>query len=285
MKLASYQTGGRASYGIVAGDAIFDLGGRFSTQHPTLRSAIAAGLIAGLIDRGAPPAGKPDLRLADVTLLTPITDPEKIVCIGLNYRAHAAEGGFKVPEFPSTFIRTTNTLVPSGQALVRPRHSGDFDYEGELAIVIGRAGRHIAARDALSHVLGYTCFNDGSVRDYQFKHSLTAGKNHPSTGGLGPWIVTADEIPDPSRLTLVTRVNGNEVQCKGTDDMIFDVSAIIAYVSSWTALAPGDVIATGTPEGVGFARKPPLWLRPGDTVEVEISSIGVLVNPVVAEAG
>ena len=281
MKLASYQTGGRASYGIVAGDGIFDLGRQFGAQHPTLRSAIAAGLIVP----GAPPAGKPDLRLADVTLLTPITDPEKIICIGLNYRAHAAEGGFKVPEFPSTFIRTINTLVPSGQALERPRTSGDFDYEGELAIVIGRGGRHIAARDGLSHVFGYTCFNDGSVRDYQFKHSLTAGKNHPSTGGLGPWIVTADEIPDPSKLTLVTRVNGQEVQRKGTDDMIFDVPAIIAYVSGWTALAPGDVIATGTPEGVGFARKPPLWLRPGDSVEVEISSIGTLVNPVVAEAG
>lgn len=285
MKLASYQTGGRSSYGIVAGEDIFDLGRRFGAQHPTLRSAIAAGVIAGLMVRGAPPAGKPDLRLADVTLLTPITDPEKIICIGLNYRAHAAEGGFKVPQHPSTFIRTTNTLVPSGQALVRPRHSGDFDYEGELVIVIGRGGRHIAARDALGHVFGYTCFNDGSVRDYQFKHSLTAGKNHPSTGGLGPWIATVDEIPDPSQLTLVTRVNGQEVQRKGTDDMIFDVPAIIAYVSSWTALAPGDVIATGTPEGVGFARKPPLWLRPGDTVEVEISSIGTLVNPVVAEAG
>ncbi len=285
MKLASYQTGGRSSYGIVAGEDIFDLGQRFGAQHPTLRSAIAAGVIAGLTVRDTQPSGKPGLRLADVTLLTPITDPEKIICIGLNYRAHAAEGGFKVPEHPSTFVRTTNTLVASGQALVRPNHSGDFDFEGELAIVIGRGGRHIAARDALDHVFGYTCFNDGSVRDYQFKHSLTAGKNHPSTGGLGPWITTVDEIPDPSRLTLVTRVNGQEVQRKGTDDMIFDVPAIIAYVSSWTALAPGDVIATGTPEGVGFARKPPLWLRPGDTVEVEISSIGTLVNPVVAEQG
>ena len=283
MKLASYQTGGRASYGIVTGDVIVDLGRQFGAQHPTLRSAIAAGLIVPALAQASSSAAAHTVRLADVTLLTPIIDPEKIICIGLNYRAHAAEGGFKVPEFPSTFIRTTNTLVPSGQALMRPRHSGDFDYEGELAIVIGCGGRHIAARDALSHVLGYTCFNDGSVRDYQFKHSLTAGKNHPSTGGLGPWIVTADEIPDPSRLTLVTRVNGNEVQRKGTDDMIFDVPAIIAYVSSWTALAPGDVIATGTPEGVGFARKPPLWLRPGDTVEVEISSIGTLVNPVAAE--
>lgn len=287
MKLASYQAsdqaGARTSYGIVSGNHITDLGQHFGPAYPTLRSAIAAGLIVPALAQAAASAAAPTLRLADVTLLTPVTDPEKIICVGLNYHAHAAEGGFKVPQFPSTFIRCTNTLVATGQPLVRPRSSGDFDYEGELAIVIGRAGRHIAARDALAHVFGYTCFNDGSVRDYQFKHSLTAGKNHPSTGGLGPWIVTADEIPEPSQLTLVTRVNGQEVQRKGTSDMIFDVPAIIAYVSGWTALAPGDVIATGTPEGVGFARKPPLWLRPGDRVEVEISSIGTLVNPVVAE--
>lgn len=278
MQLASFRAGDRTSYGVVAGDGIIDLGSKFGPAYPTLRTAIAAGLINADAARDAP-----DLRLADVRLKTPITDPEKIVCVGLNYRAHAAEGGFKVPEFPSIFGRFTNTLVATGDPLVRPDHSGDFDFEGELAIVIGRGGRHIRAADALRHVFGYTCFNDGSVRDYQFKHSLTAGKNHPSTGGLGPWITTADEIPDPSKLTLVTRVNGNEVQRKGTDDMIFDVPAIIEYISRWTALAPGDVIATGTPEGVGFARKPPLWLKPGDTVEVEISSIGTLVNPVVAE--
>jgi 2-keto-4-pentenoate hydratase/2-oxohepta-3-ene-1,7-dioic acid hydratase in catechol pathway len=278
MKLASYSADGHASYGVVDGAGIIDLGRRFGPQYPTLRSAIAAGLIVADTTIGAP-----DLRLADVRLQTPITDPEKIVCVGLNYRAHASEGGFKVPEFPSTFGRFANTLVATGDPLVRPDHSGDFDFEGELAIVIGRGGRHIKAADALNHVFGYTCFNDGSVRDYQFKHSLTAGKNHPSTGGLGPWITTADEIPDPSKLTLVTRLNGAEVQRKGTDDMIFDVPAIIEYISRWTALAPGDVVATGTPEGVGFARKPPLWLKPGDTVEVEISSIGVLVNPVVAE--
>jgi len=279
MKLASFRAGDRASYGVVAGGAIVDLGAKFGAQYPTLRTAIAAGLI-----RGEFAARAPDLRLAEVTLLPPITDPGKIVCIGLNYHAHAAEGGFKVPEFPSVFGRFTNTLVASGEALVRPEHSGDFDFEGELAIVIGRGGRHIKAAQALGHVFGYTCFNDGSVRDYQFRHSLTAGKNHPSTGGLGPWITTTDEIPDPSKLTLVTRLNGREVQRKGTDDMIFNVPAIIEYVSGWTDLEPGDVIATGTPEGVGFARKPPLWLKPGDTVEVEISSIGVLVNPVAAEA-
>jgi 2-keto-4-pentenoate hydratase/2-oxohepta-3-ene-1,7-dioic acid hydratase in catechol pathway len=167
--------------------------------------------------------------------------------------------------------------------MVRPILSGDFDYEGELAIIIGKGGHHIAKTDALTHVFGYACFNDGSLRDYQFKHSLAVGKNFPSTGGFGPWIATSDTIPDPSKLTLTTRVNGAQVQHKGIDDMIFDVPSIISYVSSWTALVPGDVIATGTPEGVGFARKPPLWLKAGDTVEVEISGIGVLRNPIIAE--
>ncbi len=280
MKLASFEVDGRASYGMVAGDAVFDLARRLGPRYPDLRSAIAA----GAIDPAGAPQGAADYRLTKLKLLPPVPNPQKIICIGLNYRAHAAEGGFKVPEFPSVFSRFASTLVASGAPLVKPRSSGDFDYEGELAIIIGRGGRHIGAADALGHVFGYTCFNDGSVRDYQFKHSVTAGKNHPCTGGLGPWIVTSDEIPDPSRLTLITRVNGREVQRKGTDDMIFDVPAIIAYVSGWTRLCPGDVIATGTPEGVGFARKPPLWLTAGDRVEVDISAIGVLVNPVVAEA-
>jgi 2-keto-4-pentenoate hydratase/2-oxohepta-3-ene-1,7-dioic acid hydratase in catechol pathway len=183
----------------------------------------------------------------------------------------------------SLFSRLTNTLVAHSAPIPCPKVSSDLDYEGELGVVIGKAGRHIAERDALGHVFGYTCFNDGSVRDFQLKHSVTAGKNFPATGGCGPWIVTADEIPDPSRLTLITRVNGREMQHKGTDDMIFGVPAIIAYVSKWTRLEPGDVIATGTPEGVGFARKPPVWLKPGDVVEIDISGIGVLRNPISAE--
>lgn len=281
MKLASYTAQGRHSYGVVVDDRVHDLGRQLGGSAPTLRAAIAT----GTLDAAAREATgrNADYTLSQVKLLPPITDPDKIICIGLNYKAHAAEGGFKIPEFPQLFSRLTNTLVAHGSAMVRPRQSGDFDYEGELAIVIGRAGRHIAAQDALKHVCGYACFNDGSIRDFQFKHSLTAGKNFPATGGFGPWVVTADEIPDPARLTLTTRVNDTQVQHKGIDDMIFDLPAIISYVSSWTQLLPGDVIATGTPEGVGFARKPPLWLKPGDTVEVEISRIGVLRNPIVME--
>jgi 2-keto-4-pentenoate hydratase/2-oxohepta-3-ene-1,7-dioic acid hydratase in catechol pathway len=278
MKFASFEASGRASFGLVKDNEVIDLGKE--SHDVTLRDAIAARNVA----KTAATAKGAGLPLSEVKLLPPIPNADKVICIGLNYRAHAAEGGFKVPEFPSLFLRLNNTLAASGSPMIRPRLSGDFDYEGELAVVIGKGGRHIAAADALSHVFGYTCFNDGSLRDFQFKHSLAVGKNFPATGALGPWIVTADEIPDPSKLTLTTRVNGQQVQHKGTDDLIFDVPSIIAYVSSWTELVPGDVIATGTPEGVGFARKPPLWLKPGDVVEVDISKIGVLRNPIVAES-
>jgi 2-keto-4-pentenoate hydratase/2-oxohepta-3-ene-1,7-dioic acid hydratase in catechol pathway len=281
MKLASYTAAERASYGIVTdGGGLIDLGTRLGARYPTLRAALAGGALSEI---AAVAGGKADLTLGEAMLLPPIPAPDKIVCIGLNYRAHAAEAGLKVPEHPSLFLRLTNTLVPHGGALVRPSVSGDMDYEGELAVVIGRGGRHIAAARALDHVAGYACFNDGSLRDYQRQHSVAVGKNFLATGGFGPWLVTADEIPDPSRLTLATRLNGAQVQHGETADMIFSVQQIIAYVSAFTPLEPGDVISTGTPPGVGMARKPPLWLKPGDVVEVEISKIGVLRNTVAAE--
>jgi 2-keto-4-pentenoate hydratase/2-oxohepta-3-ene-1,7-dioic acid hydratase in catechol pathway len=166
--------------------------------------------------------------------------------------------------------------------MCRPQASTNFDYEGELAVIIGRRGRYITESDALSHVAGYSIFNDGSLRDFQ-KHSVTAGKNFPGTGPLGPWMVTADEIPDPTRLTLTTRLNGQQVQHSTTDQLIYPVPTIIAYLSSFTELLPGDVIATGTPEGVGAGRTPPLWMKPGDAIEVEISGIGILRNSITQE--
>jgi 2-keto-4-pentenoate hydratase/2-oxohepta-3-ene-1,7-dioic acid hydratase in catechol pathway len=280
MKLASFTAAGRASYGIVGDNGIVDLGARLGARYPTLRAALAAGALGEIA--GAASA-KPDLALAQAALLPPIPAPDKIVCIGLNYRAHAAEAGLKVPEHPSLFLRLTNTLVPHGGALVRPSVSSAMDYEGELAVVIGRPGRHIAAAQSLDHIAGYACFNDGSLRDYQRQHSVAVGKNFLATGGFGPWLVTSDEIPDPSRLTLTTRLNGAEVQRGDTADMIFSVPQIVSYVSAFTRLEPGDVISTGTPPGVGMARKPPLWLKPGDVVEVEISGIGVLRNSVIDE--
>jgi 2-keto-4-pentenoate hydratase/2-oxohepta-3-ene-1,7-dioic acid hydratase in catechol pathway len=173
------------------------------------------------------------------------------------------------------FIRFTDTLVGHGGELIRPKVSDNFDFEGELAVVIGKPARHVTAEQALDHVAGYTCFVDGSVRDYQ-KFSVTSGKNFPGTGPLGPWLVTPDEIPDPSKLTLTTRLNGSQVQHSPTDLLIYSIPQIIAFCSDFTQLSPGDVIATGTPEGVGHSRKPPLWMKPGDVLEVEISGIGTL---------
>jgi 2-keto-4-pentenoate hydratase/2-oxohepta-3-ene-1,7-dioic acid hydratase in catechol pathway len=178
------------------------------------------------------------------------------------------------------FIRFADTLVGHGGELIRPKVSDNFDFEGELALVIGKGGRHIAPDRALEHVAGYTCFVDGSVRDYQ-KFSVTSGKNFPGTGPLGPWLVTTDEIPDPGRLTLMTRLNGKEVQRSPTDLLIYSIPQIIAFCSDFTALSPGDVISTGTPEGVGHSRKPPLWMKAGDALEVEITGIGVLRADVV----
>jgi 2-keto-4-pentenoate hydratase/2-oxohepta-3-ene-1,7-dioic acid hydratase in catechol pathway len=280
MKLASYVAGGKACFGVVVGDGVITLNQRLGDGYAGLRDAIAAGALAEI--KKAVEGAKPDHALADIRWLPAIPNPERILCAGINYRSHAAETGRELPKQPSMFIRLTDTLVGHEGEMIRPSVSQQFDFEGELAVVIGRGGRHIPVERALEHVAGYTCFVDGSVRDYQ-KFSVTSGKNFPGTGPLGPWIVTADEIPDPTRLTLSTRLNGQEMQHSGTDLLIYSVPQIIAFCSDFTTLAPGDVIATGTPEGVGHRRNPPLWMRPGDVLEVEISGIGVLRSRVVDE--
>ena len=203
--------------------------------------------------------------------------------MGRNYKGHVAEVGAKLPEFPTLFLRTAQSLVASGSSIVRPQVSSNFDFEGELTLVIGKAGRHISKENALQHVFGYTILNDGSIRDYQLKHSLAVGKNFESAGSMGPWVVTSDEITDPSKLTLSTHLNGVQVQHSPTNDLIFDIPTIIAYISQFTRLLPGDVIATGTPDGVGFARNPPLWMKPNDVISVTISGIGTLTNTVIDE--
>ena len=278
MKLLSFIADGKECFGALSGDGVVTLNDKIG--QPTLRAALAAGAMAAM--RKAATDAKPDFKLSDIKFLPVIPRPEKILCAGINYRSHAAETGRELPKQPSMFIRFADTLVGHDGALIRPSVSDNFDFEGELAVVIGKAGRHIAAERALDHVAGYTCFVDGSVRDFQ-KFSVTSGKNFSSTGPLGPWLVTTDEIPDPSRLTLMTRLNGNEVQHSTTDLLIYSIPHIIAFCSDFTALSAGDVIATGTPEGVGHHRKPPLWMKPGDTLEVEITAIGVLRAHVVDE--
>jgi 2-keto-4-pentenoate hydratase/2-oxohepta-3-ene-1,7-dioic acid hydratase in catechol pathway len=278
VKLVSFRRVLEESWGVIGSQGIVDLKER--SGFPTLRAALAGGAVDRLVDNVGSNA---DHALADVELLPPIPRPDKIICIGLNYAAHAAEAGLEIPQYPLVFLRLSSTLVGHDSPLVRPKLSLELDYEGELAVVIGKPGRHIARGQALDHVAGYACFNDVSVRDFQIKHSFSVGKNFPATGGFGPWLMRRRESPNPSDLTVVTRINGVEVQRGATSDMIVDVSSLISYVSGFTALVPGDVIATGTPAGVGFGRKPQLWLKPGDIVEVDIAGIGLLRNPVVDE--
>jgi 2-keto-4-pentenoate hydratase/2-oxohepta-3-ene-1,7-dioic acid hydratase in catechol pathway len=279
MKLASFIVDGKPAYGVVVGDGVVTLNERL--PYATLRDALAANALADI--RRAAEGAQPDRKLAGIRFLPALPNPDKILCAGINYRSHAAETGRDIPTQPSMFARFVDTLVGHEGEMTRPTISECFDFEGELAIVIGRAGRHIKPERALEHVAGYTCFVDGSVRDYQ-KISVTSGKNFPGTGPLGPWIVTSDEIPDPARLTLTTRLNGREVQRSGTDMLIHSVPAIIAFCSDFTPLGPGDIIATGTPEGVGHRRTPPLWMKAGDVLEVEISGIGTLRSRIVDES-
>jgi 2-keto-4-pentenoate hydratase/2-oxohepta-3-ene-1,7-dioic acid hydratase in catechol pathway len=271
MKLSSFAAGGKEFFGVVSGDGVVTLNDKIG--QPDLRAALAAGAMAAM--REATKNAKPDRKLSEIKFLPVIPNPQKILCAGINYRSHAAETGRELPKQPSMFIRFTDTLVGHDGELIRPTVSDNFDFEGELAVVIGKAARHIKPEQALDHVAGYTCFVDGSVRDYQ-KFSVTSGKNFPGTGPLGPWLVTPDDLPDPSKLELTTRLNGTQVQHSPTDLLIYSIPQIIAFCSAFTALSPGDVIATGTPEGVGHSRKPPLWMKPGDVLEVKISGIGTL---------
>ncbi|MDR3466227.1 MAG: fumarylacetoacetate hydrolase family protein [Xanthobacteraceae bacterium] len=284
MKLLSYQDrNGRAGYGALRDDGVVALGERLAAEGaPTLRALLASGKLDAA--RRIAESTRADLPLTAITFAPVIPDPDKIICVGLNYRDHVAETGRTVTEHPALFARYPASQVGHLQPLVKPKVSDAFDYEGELAVIIGTGGRYIAAARALDHVAGYACYNEGSIRDWQ-RHTtqFLAGKSFAQSGSFGPWMVTADEIPDPSALTLETRLNGTAVQHTTTDLLITPVPGLIAYISTIMPLVPGDVIVTGTPGGVGFKRTPPLWMRPGDTVEVEISGIGVLRNSVVAE--
>lgn len=274
MKYVSFRRpGGEASFGRVDGDAVLDLGGGAGAPAD-LRSALATDTL------GTMASGR-RYALADVVLLPVIPNPSKVLCVGHNYETHRQETGRAKADHPSIFTRFADTLLAHGQPIVRPRVSTSLDYEGELAIVIGRGGRAIAEDDAMKHVAGYACFNDASVRDWQWHTSqFTPGKNFPGTGGFGPWLVTPDEAGDLSAVHVTTRLNGQVVQDQPVGDMLFPIPRIVAYVSTFTALSPGDVIATGTPGGVGHARDPKAYLMPGDLVEIEVDGLGVLRNPV-----
>lgn len=282
MKFASFRVGGVPAYGLVTPDGLRPVATLFAARYPDLKSALAAGALAAAGQSALDNPRLPDP--ADVVFDPPIPNPGKILCVGVNYLAHIREMGREPPVHPVIFVRFANTLVGGGCPIVRPRASTQYDFEGELALVIGRRARSVSESAALEHVAGYACFMDGSVRDFQNHTSqFTAGKNFPASGAFGPHLVTTDEIPDPSALKLETRVNGHVMQSAPASDLCFGVARLVAYISTFTALEPGDVITTGTPSGVGFARRPPVWLAPGDRVEVEIGGIGVLENTVVAE--
>jgi len=280
MRLVSFRHAGANKFGAAVDGGIVDLSTRTGGRWSGLRDVLAARALDEL--RAALKGAAADRKLEEIELLPVIPDPGKILCVGLNYASHVGEVGRQMPTVPSVFSRLHNTLVAHGGDIVRPRASTHFDYEGELAIVIGERCRHVPRAGALSVIAGYTCFIDGSVRDFQ-KHSVFAGKNFPATGPLGPWMVTSDAIGDPQRLELTTRLNGTVVQHDTTDHMIFDVATLIEYLSTVTWLEPGDIIATGTPDGVGTGRTPPLWMKSGDRLEVEISGIGTLGVNVVDE--
>ena len=282
MKLLSFEIDGGASYGIAEGDIVFDVGAVLGPVHADLKAVIAADALDEAV---AAKADAPRHALGNLQLLPVIPNPAKIFCVGHNYETHRQETGRDKTDYPSIFTRFADSQIGHGTPITLPRVSTMLDFEGELAIVIGRGGRAIAAADALGHVAGYACYNDASIRDWQWHtRQFTPGKNFPGTGAFGPWLVTADEIADPATLSVTTRLNGETVQSQPTADMLFPIPTLIAYISAFTPLSAGDVIVTGTPGGVGAKRQPPLWMRDGDVVEVEIPGVGLLINRVRAEA-
>ncbi|RKE35024.1 2-keto-4-pentenoate hydratase/2-oxohepta-3-ene-1,7-dioic acid hydratase in catechol pathway [Paraburkholderia sp. BL23I1N1] len=282
MKLASFSTHQGPSFGIVRDATVFDLGKRLGGRYADLKALIAADAFREATQAAEGTQG--DYPLSKVTLLPVIPNPEQIFCVGLNYADHVKETNRETTEHPVIFMRVPASQVGHGQPMLRPPESHKFDYEGEIAVVIGRGGRRIAEADAWNHIAGYACYNDGSVRDWQLHTGQWGpGKNFYRTGAFGPWMVTSDEIEPNAVMTLVTRLNGQEVQRATTQMLIHGIAKQIAYLSTFTPLAAGDVIVTGTPGGVGAKRNPPLFMKPGDVTEVEVDRIGVLSNPVADE--
>jgi 2-keto-4-pentenoate hydratase/2-oxohepta-3-ene-1,7-dioic acid hydratase in catechol pathway len=280
MRLSTVRTAGRTTWGVVDQESFHDVGAVLAGRYADLKAAITAGL-AGVAEAAASAAAT---SLADIEWLPVVPNPDKILCVGLNYEMHRQETGRSAVENPTIFARYANSQTGHLAPIVRPKVSTDLDYEGELAIIIGKPGRYISREDALNHVAGYAIYNDGSIRDFQkHTHQFTPGKNFPDTGALGPWMMTPDELGPLPDLRIQTRLNGQVVQNATFSQMIFDIARQIEYCSSFTRLEAGDVIASGTPGGVGAKRTPPLWMKPGDLVEVEIDKLGILRNPIVEE--
>lgn len=282
MRLASFVADGELHYGVVSGTQLIDAHATLGRSHPTLRDVLAADALGELERLTA--GGAPVVPIAHVRFALPIPAPEKILCIGRNYTAYHEIRAEVRPAWPSVFARFTSSFAAHGEAILKPRVSDELDYEGELCVVIGRAARHVPAAHALEHVAGYTIMNEGSVRDWQKRGSQNCpGKNFFRSGSIGPWIVTADEIPNPIALEIITRVDGQERQRGNTRDMLFSIAEAIAHISTFTRLEPGDLIAMGSPGGSAIDDSRPRWLAPGQQLEIEIERIGMLRNPIEAE--
>ena len=279
MKVVTFERNGTRSYGLLSDDRVIDVGSRLNSRYVDLRSVLAAGALREL--ESAQKDTVQNFRLDEIKFLPVVANPMKIFCVGLNYISHRTETKRPETQYPSIFTRFADTQVGHGAPVLRPNFSTAFDYEGELAVVIGRGGRHISEEAVGEHIAGYSCYNDVTVRDWQ-RHTAqwTPGKNFPNTGAFGPSLVTLDEIPDLGALTLTTRLNGKVMQQAPISDLIFSVPVIVSYISRFAPLYPGDVIATGTPGGVGDRRDPPVYMKDGDVVEVEIDRIGILRNVV-----
>ncbi|MDE2369273.1 MAG: fumarylacetoacetate hydrolase family protein [Burkholderiales bacterium] len=283
MKLISFIDAGQPLYGIVQGERTLRPPAEFLGRLPDLRAVLEAGALSELQQVTAKDGIAVDP--ATVKALPVLPNPGKLICVGLNYKTHVAETQRADSAHPSLFLRFNDTLAAADDIVLRPAFSDRFDWEGELAFVIGKGGRHIPKAQAFEHIAGYACFNDISVRDWQrHTHQFTPGKNFPGTAPFGPYLVTRDEVPDVTQLTLETRLNGQVMQHADIADLIFDIPVLVEYISRFTPLAPGDVIATGTPGGVGDRRVPPLYMKEGDVVEVEITGLGVLRNRIGTDA-
>jgi len=280
VKIASFEIDERPTYGIVQDDGVTEMTRSFRDRYPDLRSVLAADALSELTRNTCDKTHK----FNGIRYLPTIPNPDKVLCVGVNYRSHIKEMGREVPEKPVVFVRFSGSQTGHGREILRPRVSERFDFEGELAVIVGRPARHVGRETAHNYIAGYSCFMDGSVRDWQ-NHTaqFTPGKNFHQSGSMGPYLVTCDEAGDPTCSSLETRVNGELMQEGRLADLVFDIPTLIEYCSTFAELLPGDVIATGTPGGVGAARTPPVWLRDGDRVEVDIGPVGRLENRVVDE--
>lgn len=285
MKFASITNGARSGIAIATDDT--GLKGLFEGEsgYPGSLDDLVASGAGSLTAAGKALQGAPALDAEQVTFLPPLRRAGKLLCIGLNYADHSAEGGFAVPDYPTVFARFNTSLVGHGQPLIKPQASDQFDYEGEVVAVIGKSGRHISKESALDHVIGYSLFNDATARDFQMRTpQWTVGKNFDGTGAFGPYLVTSESLPSGcAGISLETRLNGEAVQSASTDSLVFDIATLVSTLSEAMTLEPGDIIITGTPAGVGFARKPQLFMKAGDVCEVEATDLGVLSNPVADE--